>query len=974
MTSAEVDRNKNNGNEIDSDGAFRGEDNKPMSAQDQAEQAMRRGDTPPQSAMQAAGNFNGKDPDRAVTGDGATYSTVESARQEVTPGQGPKIEVVPNPLHAYASYTYGLSLHMLTKDDFNAMANDPKGDWKPSHCLVASAGKYGPAGSGFERDPNFEDDFYFENFKMTSIIGSQAGNAGTNAIELSFNLIEPYGITLIDRMIDACVNEVDGKNYLEIPYLLVINFYGYDDDGIGTQIVNQRKYIPIKLISMNIKAGVKGAEYSISGVPYAHGGFQESVAATPANFEVIASSLQDFFKADATVDARTQASFNERQESEAKAQNAETAQTEDAQTRETTQKRNALAGGKTDAERQEDSGFTVRSFTSAYNTWQSLTVKNNNATDFNTINVVFDKAILDAFNGEGGKIVAEKSQPKTQVAEKNPKITKEKAQTVQADAGKNTAQPNFKVSKWNVRGGDSIVTVINNAMVNSYYVRKQMIDPTKEIEQNAEDLAKELKKDLLWWKIVPSVQMRKFCTKTSRWYMDITYHVISYTVYNRTHPNAPISLPTGYHKDYQYLYTGQNNDIIDFSIEFDTAFYTAVSVDRGKNQSVTTTAGKEEDRLNEQSNAVGNDKATKSPPTPNKQVLVADQANATASGNTKKDSKAVAASSVADQQNSGGGADQLAVRLKIVGDPQFIKQDDVYYTPAARQYTSEEESYGTGNVGGEDGSIAMDGTEIHVRLSWKTPVDIDEETGHTRKDARYSTSAFSGIYRVISVESILAQGKFEQTLELIRLQDQENDFGSSGNSSVDIRKDSLPALPATNTNQGFKAVDSEEGSNSVEVQKTTVMTDLLSQNKTPSGNDDNSNLSKVEKADEVDDAYTDTKSSVLKAITKNNETSSIADPQPSDSVSPTVVANELPATNATIPQYTPSYAVPASPASTALAQTPTAATANNITPDQIANHPAYVATYQNNLANGVPPLLAARQASDAAKSAITLGN
>jgi len=887
---------------------------------------------------------------------------------EITPGASSEIQVVPNPLHAYSSYTYGLSWHMLTKEDFNSMAQDPNGDWKPGHTLVASAGKYGGEGSGFERDINFQDDFYFENFKMNSIIGSQAGNAGTNAVDISFTLVEPYGITLIDRMIDACVNEVDGKNYLEIPYLLVINFYGYDDEGMGQQIENQRKYIPLKLISMGIKAGIKGAEYTISGVPYTHSGFQESVGTAPANFEVVASTLQDFFKDDATVDARTKASFNERQESDAKAQQNESAQAEDAQTRETTQKKDATSG-KTDAEKKEDSGYTVQSFPAAYNAWQELTVKNNHATDFNTISVKFDKKILDAFNGEGGKIVYEKAQQKTQVAEKNSKNQKERAQTVQADAGKPKGQPDFKVSKWNIRGGDSITTIINSAMINSNYIRKQLIDPTIGVEQNAEKLGK----DLLWWKIVPSVQMRKFCTKTSRWFMDITYHVISYTVNNRTHPNAPKSMPTGWHKDYQYLYTGQNDDIIDFSIEFDTAFYTAVSIDRGKNQSITTTPGPEEENLDEQAPGKGNKDATQSPVTPPKVVLVNEQANATAGGQAKRDGKSVAAASLQDQQNNGGSADQLSVRLKIVGDPQFIKQDDIYYTPAARQFDSGEEAYGDGNVGGADGSIATDGGEIHVRLSWRTPVDIDEETGFMRSDGKYSASAFSGIYKVISVESTLAQGKFEQTLELIRLPDQPNDFGSSGNSSTDIRTDIPQAISASNADTGFEAVDSE-GANSVEVQKTKVMTELMSP-KDPQSNDENSNAGQIEKANEDTEAV-DPQAEKLQDVVNNGETIQSVEDIPADS--PTVgkgVAEAGPVTTTVIPPYKAATAFVTSAASTKVPDViSTAASKANIPIDQIVSNSNYTSVYQAALANNTPPLLAAKQASDAAKAAIALGN
>jgi hypothetical protein len=397
-------------------------------------------------------------------------------------------------------------------------------------------------------------------------------------------------------------------------------------------------------------------------------------------------------------------------------------------------------------------------------------------------------------------------------------------------------------------------------------------------------------------------------------------------------------------------------------------------VDRGKNQSVTTTPGKEEDRLNEQAPGKGDAKAANSPVTPPKQVNVADQSNVTANGNTKRDGKSVAAASLADQQNNGGGADQLSVRLKIVGDPQFIKQDDVYYTPAARQYVSEEETYGQGNVGGEDGSIAMDGSEIHVRLSWKTPVDIDEETGFMRTDSKYSTSAFSGIYRVISVESVLTQGKFEQTLELIRLQDQPNDFGSSGNSSTDIRKDIPPALSANNSNQGYQAVDSA-GSNSVEVQKTKVITDLISQNKTLSGaGNADSNRGKIQDAQEVNDTP-DPQADKLKNVVATGETVPAAESQPPDSATVSGAADPAPPTVTVIPPYKAAGAIMTAPASAAIPDViKTAASSAKIPINQIVSNPTYTSVYQAALANNTPPLLAAKQASDAAKQAIALVN
>lgn len=716
--------------------------------------------------------------DEDTTDEEDTSTDDSSSSDEVTvKGAIPKSLVVTNPLHAYSSYTYGLSLHMLNKEDFNKMASNPDSDWMPTSTLIGAGGKWGQP--GYRRDDAFLDDFFFDNFKITSIIGNTTNTRGTNGVEMSFTIIEPYGFTLIDRLIDACLDpRVKGQDYLQVPYLMQLDFFGYDDEGKGVNLLDQRKFIPLNINGMSIKTGIKGTEYNITATPYAHEAFKEGIAGTPANFEITASTLQDFFEPDANVEDALK-KYNERAEAEKQAadkQNADDTRTE-SKTSSTTS---------SDAD-TKSSSYEVRSFVAAYNAWSERTVKNKNAMDFNTIRVVFDPKILEASNGQGGQMVNEQSTSSKRVAEKDAKNnSKDRDAVIRGNAGKATASPNFNVAKFSISGGTAITTVINNAMLSSKYIRDQIKDTTKGVEENV----KELQKDIDWWKIIPSVKLRKFCTLTNKWYLDVTYYVQSYTVYNRTHPNAPKSLPTKIHKVYNYIFTGKNYDIIDFALDFDATFVTAVTIDRGKQQAVEgpqpgpDQEDNQEQVLPQESNP---NRGRQSPVTPVKKTLVADQAPATATGDLRKDSKAMAAASVAEFINSGEAADQLQVKLKIVGDPQFIKQDDVYMSPEARR-ASGDEQFGSGFINGDPSqSLETDDGEIHVKLFWKTPVDFDEETGGFRENGRYLTSKFSGIYNVLQVESIFSQGKFEQTLDLVRLPDQPQDYPAANVTSKDIR-------------------------------------------------------------------------------------------------------------------------------------------------------------------------------------------
>jgi len=821
----------------------------PLSAGEQAR--LKTNQNAVQESITDSGNEFGNSPKVSVSQavlDAQAASRTDSSqfqnKIEVGIDNKQPVKVGRNPLEQFASYTYSISLHMLSKADFNQMGRDPDSSWVPSKTLIAGAGKWGV--EGFTRDSNFLDDFYFDNFKMTTIIGSTAGNQGTNAVELSFTLIEPYGVTLLDRLIDACLDPaVDGKNYLEIPYLIQIDFYGYDDEGNAQALIKQRKYIPINILSMNIKASIRGAEYQMSAVPYAHAGFQESIAATPANFEIVAKDLEEFFQdtADAN-DLKTAEKDNQRQESEKKAQTQAQNNSPGANTNTRgTDKSNSSASG-TD---NSNPTYVVKSYVSAYNAWGQATVSNKNATDYNKIKVVIDQEIL---KNNGGKIINPKVQPTDKVPQKSSKSKKEVSQVVRANYKKPDANPILEAGKFSVNGQTSIMSVINNIMLSSEYIRSQMIDTSKNAEQNAEASKTGSVK---WWKIIPDVKLRTYCTQNAKWYLDVTYYVVPYTVYNRTHPNVPKDMPKGWHREYNYIYTGQNNDIIDFSIEFDTAFYTAVNIDRTRVTATQVQATKDlsDKEYLEQSGQVSNDELKRRAIGGGIQPVttrpVADNQNVAHSAQNRKDGPSMAAASVAEHQMSGASADQLNVRLKIIGDPQFIKQDEIYYSPAARRY-SEVEGQQNNFVTDEASSISMDGGEVHVKLSWKTPVDIDEETGTLRINGNYFQSAFSGIFQVLLIENTFAQGKFEQTLDCIRLPDQPTDVSNQGKQTNDIRQDQLPVATKNAGPTTFTAEDSQ----SVEQQKTSVLTKLLENKTTNTSVENNSNLQRVDTSPEVD--------------------------------------------------------------------------------------------------------------------------
>jgi hypothetical protein len=66
--------------------------------------------------------------------------------------------------------------------------------------------------------------------------------------------------------------------------------------------------------------------------------------------------------------------------------------------------------------------------------------------------------------------------------------------------------------------------------------------------------------------------------------------------------------------------------------------------------------------------------------------------------------------------------------------------------------------------------LYYDGGELYVNIIFQSPVDYDESIGLAIPNlGRYTYNLFNGIYKIITVDNNFRQGKFEQTLDLIRL-------------------------------------------------------------------------------------------------------------------------------------------------------------------------------------------------------------
>ena len=204
----------------------------------------------------------------------------------------------PNVLHQFSTYNTLFTLSALSQRELRNPELFFQG--KP-HDIIAQSGGIGaganrftgpPSESGnrFSEDtkktiaksPALRDalnrstteflknnDLFFRNVEMTSIPGLNEKRRLTSVTNIKIELVEPSGITLLEKIKGAAA--ANGfLDHLDAPYMLTIEFKGFDDHGKPIQERNEfiKRVIPIKLITMDIDVNQAGAVYEIQAIPY----------------------------------------------------------------------------------------------------------------------------------------------------------------------------------------------------------------------------------------------------------------------------------------------------------------------------------------------------------------------------------------------------------------------------------------------------------------------------------------------------------------------------------------------------------------------------------------------------------------------------------------------------------------------------------------------------------------------------------
>ena len=670
------------------------------------------------------------------------------------------IEPKANELNEYASVSYNIALYMMNSRSYVDITTSPNNPEDaliyPNSQLLMRSG-----GTGLDNtneNNNFSNDFFIDDLEISNIaVGPNKFRHNTNATDIRFTITEPRGVTLLERLqrLAGTVLVTTKEKYIHAPYLLEIKFKGYDETGKPVPTPSKPKYIPIRITNMTFEVTASGTQYRVEAVPFSNQALQSIISTIPHNIELKAKTVGDIFSSEVTkvVDEATKIDdANQGIDGPAvspslvkrtKVKNLAEILTDSQKTRTGTP---PLSGNAKTIIQKNGKPYQVQPPAERYDTY----------------NFLIADEIANAKLNLGDLYDVLNTPVPTDGEKKNKKTTDRSQFETYVQGLTKGVKFDKDTGIFKINAGTDISKLINLVIMHSNYMDKN-------IEDNPDQYAKS-GDPINWFRIRPVIKSATssgggYDSKEGRYKYDIMFAVEKNVIHYHDFPWAKKSKPLGegYHKKYDYIFSGQNTQVLDFQLKFNTAFLQVM------------TAGTGSPFANKSANA---------PFTPvQKEIVDTVEGNTTnvEDNITRKRAKDLFSSVMSD------GVDMVNLDMQIVGDPAWIPTSDAYWQDKVRKG----EQYAQAFM--PDGTINYNLSPPFIQVNLKTPTDYDETTG-LQDPSKATNSSFSGVYRITQVDSTFSGGSFQQRLTGLRApmqsvaggvaRDKNQDEGSERNTVV----------------------------------------------------------------------------------------------------------------------------------------------------------------------------------------------
>lgn len=463
-------------------------------------------------------------------GNDVAFKTPVNTQSSAATASGPRLY---NPLSKLISYTYNLSLYMVTPEEYGKFVDTGETSLQ-GMFVVAESGGTNRDGSGGK--PLFQRDYYIDDLSFKTFVNTKSTDGPTvDSTQFEFKIYEPYGFKFLSELKNAALrvsatskitNGAQASHHMQQIYLLGVKFYGYDSEGNpvkgsgGTDEFSLfPRYFTLTLTGISFKLDGKATTYSIKA----------QNTSVQAGFGVKRHTIKD--------------------QIELKGKTVE----------------EVLSTHPTDSLIAVLNKFEDNLITGGANKTPAAELKN-----------VFKIKFIDDGSIRSSLLVDETDNEIKNYKAGTSTIVKSTNESNDKNSQKATASFDRKNRTFSLTAGTTYTQAIDNIIGHSSYVRDSINkqykeDPEPEVDESAGGGDK---KAFQWFNITPVAKPIGYDNIRKGYVYEITYIVNNYKIPYLRSPfiNKTTSYP-GPHKKYFYIYTGQNNEILSYEQNYNALYY-----------------------------------------------------------------------------------------------------------------------------------------------------------------------------------------------------------------------------------------------------------------------------------------------------------------------------------------------------------------------------------------------------------------
>jgi hypothetical protein len=649
-----------------------------------------------------------------------TIPTDVNNQSNTSTAQGPSN---PNTVTSSSSYTNQVDNNGINLSDMPEMGYNELNDYKSYDCLftlaclskeqqnaanfsmasitnilASSKGNWDDNGARRVKTDFGSYDYFIDDVVISALTTVNDKTGNTLATKISFKVTEPYSMGLFFIAMQQGAGAAGYvTNFQQAPYLLVIEFAGYKgDDRPSSNRII--RYIPLIFINVSMKVTSTGCTYDCEAIPYNEVAFRDQYITLPSDLKLSGADVKTML-----TDGENSLLTAIKKKYQLDVQNKEDAIPDDVEIH-----------------------------------FPSSQTDTNNGGNAISQSIIFNN--LDT-NGQP-------SFPNhTKIFDIDKQIYN---QTVIKSIDKTNIVFQF-------RQNIKIPDVITEVIIRSNYIVDQLTNA---------DIVKDPRGMINWFRIETQIIDGQDSPQLGRQTRKTIFRILPFQVHmSKFLP--PGGIPPGYpqitqtvNRIYNYLYTGQNTEVLNIDLDFKFAFFSSIPADLGTKtgQSNPNQGGLSAGQKVPTITLTLEQLAYQNPnvgfkPVSQPQSQMGTQARYAGGGGADVPATAQVRTYQALLEKT---TDLMNIQFEIMGDP--------YYIPSS----------GMGNqiVPPEsfnklaDGSINYQSGEIDIIFNFRTPVDFDPNTGLYKFVIKIDQ--YSGLYQVLNVESRFNHNKFTQVITAMR--------------------------------------------------------------------------------------------------------------------------------------------------------------------------------------------------------------